>query len=268
MAFERRFLLDLPFGTCVGVSLPADGTFDLPAELHPVETAFARALPEARRAGWVGGRVALRAALAAVAVKASEPMLSTPRGAPLLPPGAVGSVSHKRTIAVALCARESRPRATLGIDVEDLRPLRVDVASKVLTPEEQAALPGELGAARDAAVLLHFSAKEAIYKALDPWVHRFVGFHEASVARGPDGALTTRLVLERREGPFSVELHDARVAGEAGLILIAARVRAADAAPSSLVARATNGSQNSRPSPALSEIDQSTEVSNAKRRPT
>jgi 4'-phosphopantetheinyl transferase EntD len=231
VAFERRFLLDLPFGTCVGVSLPEDGAFDLPTELHPVETAFARALPEARRAGWVGGRVALRAALAAVAVEAPEPMLSTPRGAPILPLGAVGSVSHKRTIAVALCARESRPRATLGIDVEDLRPLRVDVASRVLTPEEQAAMPGE-GAPRDAAVLLHFSAKEAIYKALDPWVHRFVGFQEAFVARGPNGALTARLALERREGPFSVELHDARFASEAGLILIAARVRATDAAPS------------------------------------
>lgn len=231
MAFERRFVLDLPFGVCVGVSLPADGAFELPAELHPAETAFARALPEARRAGWVGGRVALRAALAAIAVEASQPMLSTPRGAPLLPPGAVGSVSHKRTIAVALCAPESRPRVTLGIDVEDLRPLRVDVASRVLTPEERALLPAD-GPARDAAVLLAFSAKEAIYKALDPWVHRFVGFQEASVARGPDGALTARLALERREGPFSVELHDPQVAGDARLILVAARVQAADAAGS------------------------------------
>ena len=232
MAFERRFLLDLPFGTCVGVSLPADGAFELPACLHPVEAAFARARPEARRAGWVGGRVALRAALAAVAVEASEPMLSTPRGAPILPPGAVGSVSHTRTIAVALCARESRPRATIGIDIEDLRPLRVDVASRVLTTEERAALPAD-GPARDAAVLLAFSAKEAIYKALDPWVHRFVAFQEASLTRAGDGALTARLALAGGEGPFSVELHDAHLLGEAGLILVAARLRAAEVAPHS-----------------------------------
>jgi 4'-phosphopantetheinyl transferase EntD len=224
VAFELRFVLDLPFGTCVGVSLPADGAFDLPAGLHPVETAFGRALPEARRAGWVGGRVALRAALAAVGVEASEPMLSTPRGAPMLPAGAVGSVSHKRTIAVALCARQAHPRATIGIDVEDLRRLRTDIASRVLTRDELATLPAD-GLARDAAVLLAFSAKEAIYKSLDPWVHRFVAFQEASVARGPDGALAGRLALVGGEGPFSVELHEARVKNEEGLILVAARVR-------------------------------------------
>jgi len=229
LAFERRFLLDLPFGACVGVSLPADGAFDLPDCLHPVEAAFARARPEARRPGWVGGRVALRAALAAVAVEAPEPMLSTPRGAPILPPGAVGSVSHTRTIAVALCARESDPRVTVGIDVEDLRPLRTDIAPRVLTPDELAVIPAS-GPARDAAVLLRFSAKEAIYKALDPWVNRFVGFDEAIVARAEGGALTARLALTRGEGPFSVELHDARLPGEAGLVLIAARVRAADVA--------------------------------------
>ncbi|HTB58192.1 MAG TPA: 4'-phosphopantetheinyl transferase superfamily protein [Polyangia bacterium] len=230
MAFERRFLLDLPFGICVGVALPEDRAFELPEVLHPVEAAFARARPEARRAGWVGGRVALRAALAAVGVEAPEPMLSMPRGAPLLPPGAVGSVSHKRALAVALVAREADPRATVGIDVEDLRPLRTDIASRVLTPDELAVIPSS-GLERDAAVLLRFSAKEAIYKALDPWVHRFVGFHEASVARAPDGALTGRFALAGGEGPFSLELHQAAVADEGEIILVAARVRAAEAAP-------------------------------------
>ena len=230
MAFERRFVLDLPFGTCVGVSLPADGPFELPDGLHPAEVAFGRALPEARRAGWVGGRVALRAALAAVGVEAPEAMLSSPRGAPLLPSGAVGSVSHKRTVAVALCARAASPRATIGIDVEDLRPLRTDIASRVLTSDELAILPAD-GPARDAAVLLAFSAKEAIYKALDPWVHRFVGFQEASVARAADGTLAARLALAGGEGPFSVELHQARVENEERLILMAARLRAAAAVP-------------------------------------
>jgi enterobactin synthetase component D len=231
VAFERRFLLELPFGICVGVALPEDGAFELPEVLHPLEAAFARARPEAQRAGWVGGRVALRAALAAVGVEAPEPMLSTPRGAPILPPGALGSVSHKRALAVALCAREANPRATVGIDVEDLRPLRTDIASRVLTPDELAVIPPS-GFERDAAVLLRFSAKEAIYKALDPWVQRFVGFDEAIVARAPDGALTGRLALVRGEGPFSLELHDASVAGEAGIILVAARVRATDVARS------------------------------------
>jgi enterobactin synthetase component D len=227
VAFERRFLRELPFGICVGVALPEGVAFELPRALHAGEAAFARTLPEARRAGWVGGRIALREALAAAGAEAPGPILSSARGAPLLPPGAVGSVSHKRTIAVALVARVADPRATIGIDVEDLRPLRTDIASRVLTPEELAVIPSG-GPERDAAVLLRFSAKEAIYKALDPWVQRFVGFDEASVARAPDGALTGRLVLAGGEGPFTVELHDAGGAGEAGLILVAARVRAAE----------------------------------------
>ena len=69
VSFERRFLLELPFGSCAGVSLPA-GEFELPAALHPEEAAFALTLPEARRAGWVGGRVALRAALEHARVEA------------------------------------------------------------------------------------------------------------------------------------------------------------------------------------------------------
>jgi 4'-phosphopantetheinyl transferase EntD len=221
VSFERRFLLELPFGSCAGVSLPA-GEFELPAALHPEEAAFARTLPEARRAGWVGGRVALRAALEQARVEAPEAILATPRGAPLLPANAVGSVSHKRTIAVALAAPAATPPTTLGIDVEELRPLRTDIATRVLTPEEQATLPAG-GPARDAAVLLRFSAKEAIYKALDPWVRRFVAFQEASVTGAPDGSLEAGLTLARGEGPFSVELHRADAVGKE-LVVVAARI--------------------------------------------
>ena len=224
MAFERRFLRALPFGTCVGVALP-EGAFELPEGLHPEEAAFARALPEARRAGWVGGRVALRAALAAIGVDAPEPILATARGAPRLPPEAVGSVSHKRTIAVALAARASAPRATVGIDVEELRLLRADIARRVLTADELADLPAP-GPAREAAVLLHFSAKEAIYKALDPWVQRFVAFDEAMLGRAPGGTLEARLALARGEGPFSVEVLaiSSQDLGVDDLIVVAARI--------------------------------------------
>jgi enterobactin synthetase component D len=122
VAFERRFARTLPFGICVGVALPdtneAADRFEPPPGLHPDEAAFARTLSPVRRAGWVGGRVALRAALAAVGVDAAAPLLTTPRGAPILPAGAVGSVSHKSDLAVALAARaETPPAAPLGIDV-------------------------------------------------------------------------------------------------------------------------------------------------------
>jgi enterobactin synthetase component D len=223
VAFERRFARELPLGTCLGISLPAIDSnadaFELPQVLHADEAAFARGLSPARRAGWVGGRVALRAALAAIGVDAPAPILATRRGAPVLPAGAVGSVSHKSDLAVALVARAAVPVATLGIDVEVVRSFKHDIGRHVLTADERAALP-PAGPARDAELLRLFSAKEAIYKALDPWVQRFVSFQEATVTRAPDGDLRASLALAQGEGPFAVELHDA---SEGAVILIAAR---------------------------------------------
>jgi 4'-phosphopantetheinyl transferase EntD len=70
-------------------------------------------------------------------------------------------------------------------------------------------------------VLWRFAAKEAIYKALDPWVERLVSFQEVAIDRAPDGRTSVRLNLSRGEGPFAVELEDA---SDAQLVLIAARV--------------------------------------------
>jgi enterobactin synthetase component D len=230
VAFERRFIRDLPFGVCVGVSLPVIDNehrggepFDLPPALHADEAAFARGLSPFRRTSWVGGRVALRTALDAIGFDAPAPILGTPRGAPALPPGVVGSVSHKSDLAVALVTLATSASAPkLGIDVEMARSLRYDIAGHVLTPGERAALP-PLGNARDAEVLRLFSAKEAIYKALDPWVGRFVSFQEATIAYAPPPAsgLIAHLQLAQAEGPFTVELHDA---SDADMILVAARV--------------------------------------------
>ena len=223
MAFEPQFQRALRFGVCVGVSLPAGDEFPLPDGLHAEEAAFARALAPARRAGWVGGRVALRAALAAVGRPPSGPLLATPRGGPVLPPGVAGSISHKRDLAVALAADApgSSP-ATLGVDVETLRRLRQDISRHVLTPEERIGLGALEGDARDAEVLWRFALKEAIYKGLDPWVQRMVSFQEVTIARDGDAHPEARLTLTGGEGPFTVELEDA---SDGELLLVAARVQ-------------------------------------------
>jgi phosphopantetheine--protein transferase-like protein len=223
VSFAVRFQRELPAGICVGVSLPEGDGFALPPALHPDEAAFVHASPTARRVTFIGGRVALRAALAALgAGPPASPILSTPRGAPALPSGYVGSISHKHEVAVAIAARgEPTPRTTVGIDVEIPRPLRVDIAPRVLTPGERAALASLDPAARDAEVLFRFAAKEAIYKALDPWVQRLVSFQEVEIVTAPDGERRARLTLARGEGPFQVELHDA--SGD-GLVMIVAAI--------------------------------------------
>jgi 4'-phosphopantetheinyl transferase EntD len=212
MSFAVRFRRELPFGMCVGVSLPQDDAFVLPSALHPDEAAFVHSSAAARRATFIGGRVALRTALAALdagGAASARAILSTPRGAPALPSGFVGSVSHKRELAVAIVARaEPTPRTTIGIDVEVPRRPRVDIAPRVLTPAERAALAAIDRAARDAELLFLFAAKEAIYKALDPWVQRLVSFQEVEIVTGPDGGRRARLELKRGEGPFRVDLYD------------------------------------------------------------
>jgi phosphopantetheine--protein transferase-like protein len=222
--FEVLFRRELPAGVCVAVSLPEGDGFSLPPGLHPDEAAFVHASPAARRATFIGGRIALREALAALGAGADSagPILSTPRGAPALPSGFVGSVSHKREIAVAIAARaEPTPRRTVGIDVELPRAFRSDVSARVLTPDERAALADLDPAARDAEVLFRFAAKEAIYKAIDHWVQRLVSFQEVEIVTAPDGTRQARLSLARGEGQFRVELHDA---GDDERVLVVAAI--------------------------------------------
>jgi phosphopantetheine--protein transferase-like protein len=230
MSFAVRFRRDLSAGVCVGVSLPQADGFTLPSGLHPDEAAFVHASPAPRRASFIGGRVALRTAMTALAGgaagetpgPAARPILSTPRGAPALPPGFVGSVSHKRELAVAIVARaEPTPRTTLGIDVELPRALRTDISARVLTSDERTVVARLSPAVRDAEVLFRFAAKEAIYKALDPWVQRLVSFHEVEITAAADGPRQARLALARGEGPFRVELHDAT---DEALVLVVASV--------------------------------------------
>jgi phosphopantetheinyl transferase (holo-ACP synthase) len=151
----------------------------MPPALHPDEAAFVLRRPRSAARSFIGGRVALRTAMTALGADAGQmgdaspalPILSDPARGARAAVRYVGSVSHKRELAVAIVARaEPTPRTTLGIDVEIPRPLRTDIATRVLTDDERAALAGLDPAARDAEVLFRFAAKEAIYKALDPWV--------------------------------------------------------------------------------------------------
>lgn len=146
------------------------------ARLPAAEQQLARALPEVRRRELVTGRTALHVALDDFAFA----ILPDDRGAPVLPAGYAGSVSHKGTWAAAIVA----PSAVgfVGLDLERAAPPRMDIASRILTPRERERLPGGDGRA----VTLRFAIKEAIYKAIDPVVRRYVGFTEVEVDVGDE----------------------------------------------------------------------------------
>jgi len=169
--------LALAHGACVIVEL---GDLDAAlASLDPAEQRRAHELSEVRRRDFVAGRSALHLALASGA-----PILSDDRGAPILPAGWVGSLSHKGPRAAALVAPAGDGH--VGLDLEHAEPPRHDIARRILTPREQAALPD-----RGRAVTLRFAIKEAIYKALDPYLRRYIGFLEVELDVTGDAVTVT-----------------------------------------------------------------------------
>jgi enterobactin synthetase component D len=204
------FDLSLDHGRFVGIRLPelASQIDELADSLLPAEKAFISGLVEARRRSWIGGRVAMRQALLRAEIDAPA-VLPDLRGAPRLPVGVAGSISHKTKWAVALVAHESVAR--LGVDIEDDVVRSLDISRRVLRADELAELaslaPGPF--ARE--VLLRFSAKEALYKALDPFVQRYVGFHEVSVSPEVGGTARVALHLSGVERAFAAEVRWVRL---------------------------------------------------------
>jgi enterobactin synthetase component D len=220
------FDLELPHGRCVGLSVAA-GPLDEGA-LRPEEIAMAAGWSEARRRSFVAGRTALRMALDRAGIDAPA-ILADDRGAPRLPAGVAGSISHKESVAVALVAQETVAR--IGVDVEPDEPIRVDIARRVLTPEELVEIEPLVDPERGRAVRLRFSAKEAVYKAIDPFVRRYVDFHEVSLRMvAEEGRAEVQAHLARGEGPFDI---DVRWWRRDGVILTSARARPTDASPRS-----------------------------------
>lgn len=193
--------------------------------LHEDEQAFAATRRDTALATWVAGRIALSAALKNVGAR-REPILATARGAPATPPHFVGSVSHKPTLAVAMAAPDKG--ATVGIDVEWAAKPRVDISARILTERELDIVEKAPEDERWRHVVRCFSIKEAIYKALDPFVKRYVGFKEVSVElerAGPESQFSSAAVhfhLRLDEGPFVAE---ATWADREGFTVSTARVR-------------------------------------------
>jgi 4'-phosphopantetheinyl transferase EntD len=170
------------------------------SRLHEAERAWAEERSARRLREFVAGRCALREALRAAGWGADAPLLPGEQGRPEIPSGFTGSITHKDGLALAVAARrDGEGDATLGLDSEVLGSRdRSSIAARVL--REQELLRWQAGGARWGALLERFSMKESIYKALHPWVARFIGFEEAELL--PGGGIA--LHLAQGEGPFAL----------------------------------------------------------------
>jgi 4'-phosphopantetheinyl transferase EntD len=224
-AADVAFDLQLDHGRCVGVRIPgSDAALDglIASHLAPGEQARAAGLPRPRRRTWAGGRAAMHEALARLGHPRAD-VGTDDRGAPVLPSGILGSITHKEALAAALVtdATAGGRDARVGVDLELDVVRSQDIASRVLTAGELEAIAPLDATERAREVLLRFSAKEAVYKALDPYVRRYVGFLEVEVSPREDGTAVVRPLLPDGEGPFAFEVRWRRFDG---IVLTTARV--------------------------------------------
>jgi len=151
-----------------------------------------------------------------------QSILKDEHGRPQVPNGFIGSISHKQTTGVALIATlpadaetQSHPTIGVGIDIEQSFSRRRNIAKKILTPNELEDLGGLDGVTHDEEVLLRFSLKESVYKAMHPLISQFVGFQEAEIKPHNDGTATVYLNLKsgKHEKFAEVKAHWRRIEG-------------------------------------------------------
>jgi len=149
-----------------------------------------------RRREFTAGRVCARAALAGLGVR-DWPLVAAEDRSPIWPPGIVGSLSHCGDYCGVAVARRG-PIASVGLDVEQARPLEGRVASIVCTEEELgriAALP-DLPAGLWAMIV--FSAKESAYKCYHPVMKNFLDFHDVQIDFTPGEKTFTARIFSAR----------------------------------------------------------------------
>lgn len=210
--FDRLCDLETPEGRCVGLQLKdfaEDHPDSLEVEsiaqnsshwihslLHPQEVAYGlEQKSRARRETYFIGRVAVREALGRPS--GIPAILRDEHGRPTMPKGYVGSISHKDRAGVGIVARDETfssrddpPKVGIGIDLERTVNERRNIARRVLTEAEIAALGRVEGVTEEEEVMLRFSLKECIYKSVHPLICQYVGFQEAEVTPYSDGTAT------------------------------------------------------------------------------
>lgn len=177
--------------------------------IHPEEIAFGAVKEEnnSRRTNiFVGGRIALRKSLQNLGAfdLLKYPILTNSVGAPVLSDPysarASCSISHKGELAVGFVAAGGD--YAVGVDIEKSQNKATDrLFNRILTSNEQRRI-GTLVDANVPAeeeVMLLFSFKEAIYKAIHPTLLRPIGFQEVEVLPLRDGTCQFQFVLQSHE---------------------------------------------------------------------
>jgi len=207
--YQHLFSLSLPEGQCVGLRLCTDASPPawISDVLHPKEVAYAMNLPsQTSQDTFFVGRIAMRHALLAShtssfaalpAVSADDAaILKDEHGRPTMPKGVLGSITHKKKTGVALVSSASTRRRGVGVDLEQTCTGRRSIARRILTEGEILNLGCVEGVTKEEEVLLRFSLKESVYKAMHPLLNQYIGFKEAEIIPHTNGTATVYINLK------------------------------------------------------------------------
>lgn len=219
MPYDELFRDETEHGLLVALSLDEETARD--DEVTPEERALVEDKHPRRRRTFLGGRAALRRALTAHGAPQAS-ILVDARGAPVVHAPYLGSISHKDHVAIALAtARDAGGAIAVGVDVEHDRARDTDISRAVLTDRERTSL-GRAGLDPAREIVLRFSMKEALYKVLDPFLHRYIGFREVEIDPEADGGARVVLALKHDTCPVDV---DVRWRAREGYFVSTARAR-------------------------------------------
>ncbi len=148
---------------------------------YPEELALVTSAGGARRAEVLTGRALARAVLAELGGP-EGPIGRRADRSPDWPDGFGGSISHAGGWCLVVVARLSEGWG-VGLDIEADRPLAAEVAARVLRPAERSRLAA---GAPPRGETIAFSAKESVFKAVNPLTGRWLEHHDVGLDLATD----------------------------------------------------------------------------------
>jgi len=164
---------------------------------------------------FIGGRIALRYGLKKniqYAIKTREstlkhsnkvdnlipPILNDNYGAPIIPLWCTCSISYKNNISLAAIKIENN--SYIGVDIECMTNKSFElIARNILTSNELSKLGKLSNISRENEILLIFSFKESIYKAIHPVLKRKINFNEVEIEPLNNGTVKINWFLKTCE---------------------------------------------------------------------
>lgn len=167
--------------------------------LHPLEEALLSPRAKSKkRKEFIMGRAAAHAALRNMGATARA-VGKGKFGEPAWPEGTIGSISHKDDLALAIVGSKDKCRA-IGVDLETIwDPIAPQIANRIC---HQSEIPWvfEVSCLSALRMKMIFSAKESIFKALNPLNGVFINFKEIQL-RWLEGEKGFVFVLPERMAP-------------------------------------------------------------------